>query len=293
MLALSGLQPAKTMSQLFETVKSICDIKRNAEMKFNSIQAIQYNAEQNKIHVSTNKLIATLLSCFTEINEVINYVINEMKDDAISEMKDDLVHLLDRHLNPEIPYNEMKDDYMPSLNLARLFAFILRVVRMVQKPCSRATYHYRLKVILMLAFHEVFDSFLRGFNEIISNIQDDFDLDADEIEFVDDDSIPYHRLKTPKMPRGVRVNDLIRTFLYDEAEKTDFCHQILDIQSDDLVYSFEDTTTQAAVNTINSMNFWVRFLPTVNLKMIFEEVYNIQAANQTRSSILKRYYQTQ
>lgn len=281
-----------SISEMFRNIKNDFNIKNVIIRKMKALNLLNYNVETHLINISSNVLIAVLSSSIAEVFDNIKQLLNLTNDyELINNFIDSVVFPV-WSKDENLILTSLLNDYLPSLNLSRLFAFTLQLIRELMKKSLKKS-ESKIKLIVILAIHEVFDSFKRAFNDVLfdeiiepQHIGDVGDVHLNDVEF-----IPYHRTKTARLPRGVRMNEFLTNFLYDEAPNQDinFNHQIQDFQPEEFDLNLNDSIHQAFINLINDFNFYVRLLPSINQDTLFNEIYNIQAANKTKTSIMKRY----
>ena len=264
----------------FNDLKGYFDMKNELKTIFEEMDIINFNHETNKIDIHSNALLVILFYVFSN---KFNLLMDILGEDLRSEFN----FKVDVSLNEAI--NTVLTDWLPMFELAHFFNNVLNLIRKVTKT----RFSNQRRSFFILAIHEVFDSFLRAFSDLLREMIDENNIDENEdIIFYDLDTVPYHRTKTPLLPRGVKINDLLKNFLYDDV-LNDYNHQIQDFQPEEYENNKNEVMTQAIINIINDFIFYVRIMPTVNLEMVNKEVFNIHGASKTRNAIVKRYMNQQ
>ena len=260
----------------FNDLKGYFDMKNELKAIFEEMDLLTFNPETQKINIHSNSLLVILFYVFSNKYALLMDILGE-------DLNTELNFKLNVSLNEAI--NNVLSDWLPMYELAHLFNNVLNLIRKMTKT----RFSNQRRNFFILAIHEVFDSFLRAFNDLLREIIDENNIgDNEDINFYDLDTIPYHRTKTPLLPRGVKINDLLKNFLYDDVLMY-YSHQIQDFQPEEYENNKNEVMTQAIINTINDFIFYVRIMPTINLEMVNNELFNIHGASKTRNAILKRY----
>ena len=260
----------------FNDLKGYFDMKNELKSLFEEMDLLTFNHENRKINIHSNYLLVILFHVFSCKYNVLMDILGE-------NLRSEYHFKIDVSLNEAI--NTVLTDWLPMFELAHFFNNVLNLIRKMTKT----RFSNQTRNFFILAIHEVFDSFLRAFNELLREIIDENNIEDDEeIIFWDLDTVPYHRTKTPLLPRGVKINDLLKNFLYDDV-LNDYKHQIEDFQPDEYENNKNEVMTQAIINIINDFIFYVRIMPTINLEMVNKELFNIHGASKTRNAIVKRY----
>lgn len=260
----------------FNDLKGYFDMKNELKTLFEEMEILTFNHENGKINIHSNYLLVILFHVFSCKYNVLMDILGE-------NLRSEYHFKIDVSLNEAI--NTVLTDWLPMFELSHFFNNVLNLIRKMTKT----RFSNQNRNFFILAIHEVFDSFLRAFNELLREMIDENNIDDnEEMIFWDLDTVPYHRTKTPLLPRGVKINDLLKNFLYDDV-LNDYKHQIEDFQPEEYENNKNEVMTQAIINIINDFIFYVRIMPTVNLEMVNKELFNIHGASKTRNAIVKRY----
>ena len=115
-------------------------------------------------------------------------------------------------------------------------------------------------------------------------------------EWIDNETIPYHKRKHPVVPRGVRLSALIENF-FTNGPMNEYAHVVLDVQLQEFEINFNETLDQLMINLLNDISFYPRFMPGVNLQRLVgnqrkpdeDEGLSFKSVSLTRNSIMKHY----
>lgn len=244
------------------------------------------NEHYNVINISSDYLFGSLYSFICSFHYDLIELIGTLNEDQQKLFKDVYfpIWASEEHDNVK---ERVKDDYMPALHFTRFIKATYELIKYVYKKNFLNPRYYNI-IRLLIFIHEIFDVFLRAVDTHLMEIIDEMPTqDLNEISLLDVDYIPFHREKKANLPRGQSINELLKNFLFSDVI-SDYKHQIEDFQPEEFDTHPGACITQIFVNLINDFNFYVRFLPSVNMNSI-KELYSIQSANKTRNAILNHW----
>ena len=307
-----------SLSQSFELIKQSFNVKNDVKNHLSMYQIFTVN--EDKIRFSSDEIYALLELMFSLKRRSLLHLLDDIKPDEYfmpkSTHHEEMLRfqaIFDLETQPEaskplysrlryalppkwmtsfkVALNDAKNDYIHAWHWSRLCRLIYAIIKRLNARTSNRFSYTKPHLKLLLAIHEIFDSFKAAIDEWINeNIPDNEDL-----EWVDVETIPYHKTKQPIIPRGVHLSELIHDFFMFGA-MYEYGHLVLDLQPEELELNLNDTLDQVMLNLLNDITFYIRFLPGVNLQALIgnertddEISFNIHAVSNTRKAILRKH----
>lgn len=288
---MSQLRAASQTAQLSQALaysKELMPLAQNLAynhlMTYNVLN--QNEDHENIINISSDFLFASLYSFICSFHYEIFELIGTLNEDQQELFKHAYLPVWAGEEHDKV-MERVKDDYMPALIFTEFIKATYELIKYVYKKNVLNPRYYNI-IRLLIFIHEIFDVFLRAIDNRLMEIIDEMPYnDLNNVSLLDVDYIPHHREKKANLPRGQSINELLKNFLFSD-EISDYKHQIEDFQPEEFETQPGACITQIFINLINDFNFYVRFLPSINMNSI-KELYSIQSANKTRNAILKRW----
>lgn len=174
----------------------------------------------------------------------------------------------------------VSNDWVHGMNMLKFIQFIMYLIKYLRKHNLNKLKDAHLK--LLIAIHELFDSFKKGLIDYLSTIPN-----YENRSFICSER---HLKKFMKIPRGFQLNTLIEEYLLG-GSLSDYAHVVLDTQEIELQTNPIEAIDSMMLNLINDCNFFYRFMPGCNVPdMIesFKDMYEFNPSNvmRTKQSII-------
>ena len=269
-------------------------------------QARLYKPVRNgKISFSSTDLIVQLVYTFKNFkNELVELVepVELFETDETDEpvllpfhdesLKEKLIKTIapdDVETLPELE-ELIKSDYM----MAWWWSALCRFIREIIKSVSSKAYNPMLepeKLYLLFAIHQIFEGFKAAHYDFLHELIND----VEAVEFVDVETIPYHKRIHPVVPHGVKLAQLIKNFMTSTADP--YTHKVLNMQRIKAFPIFNFRVPKVCLNLLNDIGFYIRFYPSCNLQALLSKEskdstgpeFNIHTLGLTKQAVLKRY----
>lgn len=250
----------------FESIKtefSVYQIARDSLISLNVFRSDL--VDDGLIHLRSNLLLAVLLYCLNHVKLNITQLLNNnmlLINDEIKSLINNIMfqtHEINRFsttdLNELNVYIEAINDVYKSSVCYYCFIDVFKLMIKCLNDALKLKKNINVQLFVILAYHEVFDSFLRATFDVLMNINNDLSI----LTLYDDDLAAYHKIKSCVMPRGTNAHALITQFILPPFGY-EFNHQIQDLQVEEI--DFIDTKKQVFINVYNDILFYSRLLPT-------------------------------
>lgn len=213
------------------------------------------------------------------------------------EPADKLYNELQKSISPDVfkTYEEVKNAIKSDYMMAFCWSGFCRFVRDLIKTVSAKDYNLNLepeKLYLLFAIHQVFEGFKAAHYDFLHELL----VEPETVEFVDVETIPYHKKVHPVVPHGVKLTDFIKNFmLYDVGPYT---HHLFMVKSTSGLGVYKIRLPLICNNLLNDIGFYIRFYPSCNLQNLLSREskkggpeFNIHTLGLTKKAMLKRFNQ--
>ena len=296
MLSLSGaLAPFS-----FQTIKTEFNVKQHALKGLNGLKVFRNSADEDVVKLSSNKMLAVLLDCLQSVKDALLKVFNDDLLMRTLNVDYELITLINtfKHSEHNIAgkTNMLQDVYdcfdaVKNNGGYTAFYTIKDHFRLLVWCCHQSKRLKRNKSLclyVVLAYHEVFDSFLRAVNDVLMTFNDDLSV----LTLFDLDMKNRNKIKQCVIPRGMNAHSLITTFILPPFDYP-FTHQIQDLQQEEL--NNNNTLDVILINVYNDVCFYLRLLPTnwsgtyTTKQLLDNNGLNITSINRRLKTIMKAH----